>query len=430
MTDRVLAMLYQYLLSNQALHLNETFQVYCKILSIEHSSFQKKPTARKKKRPTVHVHVGSSRKLYRYPWAIDVPSNEKWKGLCLIICTIFGLLQHLYFETNKKNKLYEYVRRINGLVEDKRKQAEKILADQLSLLFSTTGLKQTGPYELKSTVILLAHTYKCQFFIFDSFNRKSKLYFMYPENYDDSLKPLFFFRPKFDSGHVVFIKKLNSFFNTNYSVCFACFKHFKRKRDSRSSHLCQKKKSCFACRRFFQSTETYTNSGIKMFFCDKLVTEESQFSCPKCNCDLYSNHCYAGHKRFCKGRGYFGYKCSSCNQFTYCTGKLTSEDLKKNHNCTDLKHCKFCYQKKELDHLCPLKFEKVSVYHTRLSFFHIFFDVKSKDPLGALFLREEKNRGAFTYYSYFAPQINLQDCVKFEYLVFDYLLFVVFEFSS
>ena len=33
MTDRVLTMLYQFLLSNQALELNETFQIYLKVLS-------------------------------------------------------------------------------------------------------------------------------------------------------------------------------------------------------------------------------------------------------------------------------------------------------------------------------------------------------------------------------------------------------------
>lgn len=40
MTDRVLSMLSQYLLSNQSLQVDETFQVYLKILSIEHMEHQ------------------------------------------------------------------------------------------------------------------------------------------------------------------------------------------------------------------------------------------------------------------------------------------------------------------------------------------------------------------------------------------------------
>lgn len=40
MTDRMLTMLWQYLLSNQSLMLNDTFQVYLKILSIDHVRFR------------------------------------------------------------------------------------------------------------------------------------------------------------------------------------------------------------------------------------------------------------------------------------------------------------------------------------------------------------------------------------------------------
>ena len=40
-TDRVLSMLAQYLLSNQSLALNDTFQVYLKILSMDHMDYRK-----------------------------------------------------------------------------------------------------------------------------------------------------------------------------------------------------------------------------------------------------------------------------------------------------------------------------------------------------------------------------------------------------
>lgn len=40
-TDEVLSMLNQYLISNQSLQVNETFQVYIKILSYEHMEYRK-----------------------------------------------------------------------------------------------------------------------------------------------------------------------------------------------------------------------------------------------------------------------------------------------------------------------------------------------------------------------------------------------------
>ena len=74
MTDRVLTMLYQFLLSNQALELNETFQIYLKVLSIDHSTFNAslKPRKQYKKRP--RLHVGNSDRHYNFKWAIDIPS--------------------------------------------------------------------------------------------------------------------------------------------------------------------------------------------------------------------------------------------------------------------------------------------------------------------------------------------------------------------
>ena len=274
-TDRVLSMLYQYLLSNQSLELNESFQIYLKILSIEHSQFRSlKPIQRNRPKRVFKTHVGETRRLYNYKWGIDVPPLESFFQKCLLTCTILALAQHAFSE-NKKHKLYLYLSKINSVVLSKKNYAIKCFEKELEKLFSCTSIKRTGPYELKATIVLLSETYKCQFFIFDGINNSSKMYLMYPEQYDDSLKPIYLFRPQFDSGHVIFIRHLNAFYKANSFVCFACFRLFKKNRESRSSHLCKKRKTCFACRRFFQSTTTYLNALTLSNFCDKLVTNSS-----------------------------------------------------------------------------------------------------------------------------------------------------------
>ena len=100
MTDRVLSMLYQYLLSNQTLELNETFQVYLKILSVEHSKFKatQKPKKNLVKKLSKKVHLGQSNRFYNYNWAIDVPSVGLFANKCLLICVVLALAQHEYFE--------------------------------------------------------------------------------------------------------------------------------------------------------------------------------------------------------------------------------------------------------------------------------------------------------------------------------------------
>ena len=406
MTDRVLSMLYQYLVSNQALRLNETFQIYCKILSVEHSKFNETQTkTNRKKRKVANVHVGNSTRRYNFKWAIDV-DLEDFIGKCLLTCTILSLLQHAFFESQGKNKLFLYASRIHSSIEQKKNMAKKIITQQLNELFSVTGLKQTGPYQLKSTIILLSETYHCQFFIFDCINRSSKLYLMYPKIYNDSLKPIFLFRPQFDSTHLLFIRNSSHFFSATNSMCLQCLKTFKRNRDSRSTHLCPKRPTCFACRRFFMSETTYVHSNLTKRFCDKFLIKDRPFSCPTCNCEIVSEHCLRGHKRFCKGKGYFGYKCNSCNRFTYCHSKMTSQDLKQKHSCDDLRICKNCYQKREPDHLCPLKIEKLLSFHTRLAFFEIIFDNITRKPLMAIILREEKERGIFEQYLFFDPETS------------------------
>jgi len=411
MTDRVLTMLYQFLLSNQSLELNETFQIYLKVLSIEHSSFNAslKPRKTPIKRP--RLHVGNSKHLYRLKWAIDVPSEKMLEGKCLLTCTILALLQHLFFENKKDNKLFTYVSRIQSSVKTHQKFALKLLSEELEKLFSVTGLKQTGPYELKSTIVMLSKTYKCQFFIFDGTNNCKKLFLSYPKQYDDSLKPIFLYRPSLDSEHLLFIRNLKSYFLANSFVCLACHREFKHNRSARCSHLCKKKDTCFACRRFFQTKSSYVNSQLENLFCDKLITSELSFKCATCNCTIFSKKCLHGHKRFCRGQGYFGYKCDDCKKFTYCDSQ-TSAQLKNNHRCIDSKMCKGCFKLKEPDHLCRMKFEKCLKGHTRLAFFKIAFDKISSEPLFAIFYREEQERGTFSKYVFFEPTLEVSNIEK------------------
>lgn len=399
MTDRVLSMLYQYLLSNQTLELDRSFQIYCKILSIEHSKYKETQIPRKKFKKFRKVHLGQSSRKYSYKWAIDVPQEENFIQKCLLTCTILAFAQINFFESKRKDKKFLYLSGIKSSIESKRKYAFKILNNELEKLFSVTNLKRTGPYNLTSTIILLSKTYKCQFFVFESFNHSTKLFYTYPKSYNDSLKPIYLFRPEFDSDHVMFIKNINSFFRANSYICFGCFKPFKRLKDSRSPHLCSKKESCFACRCFFQNGKTYINQALDKQFCDRFVTSENSFLCSTCNCQVFSEKCYRNHKRICKGKGYFGYKCLKCNKFSYCQNN-TSEEVKNNHQCFKSSFCKLCFNLKEDNHLCPIRKEKPQKYLTRLAFFEVIFDINNV-PIAFIFYREEIERGFFTPHAFF-----------------------------
>ena len=138
-TDRVLSMLYQYLLSNQHLQLDKTFQIYFKILSIEHSKYKQSQPKKNVQRKLAKLHVGDSTRKYQYKWSIDFPKIEPFINHCLLMCSILALAQLEFFESNKTNKKFLYLALIKSKLEAKQNYAKKLMLQQLNNLFSVTS---------------------------------------------------------------------------------------------------------------------------------------------------------------------------------------------------------------------------------------------------------------------------------------------------
>ena len=385
MIDRMLIMLENFLISNQALKLNETFKVYLKILSIDHLNYKRKTALKtispKKRTPAFYKkqHFGGKKiknlREYNYYWAIDIPRGFPKEPLlfedkCLLISIILGLLQNNYFKSEKKDKRFLKAQLINSSCVFKKNLAGKIIADELSKLIENTKLPISGPYQLNATSKLISKLYNCQIFVFDGISDSKKLSFMFPSTYNDSLQPIYLYCPLENPNHLVFIRHLNSYFRGNKRVCFGCKKTFQF---GSRSHLCASKKTCFACRRFFATDKTYLHMNLKQNFCDKEITLETETTCKICNVILYSQHCLKTHRLLCNGKGSFGFRCLQCFKFTYRYGTHSSTTLKEIHQCGETKICKICFQgvQSEEDHLCKLKKEYISNKWPRLAFITI-----------------------------------------------------------
>lgn len=376
LVERILTMLEQFLVSNQTLKLDETFKVYLKVLSIEHMSSQKRQHPKRtknyyKKKKHFGARVNPL-KRYNYYWALDVPDSylkepikNVFQNECLLTATILAILQHKYFKSERKNRLFLQVQYINSVNSAKQTKAGKILLEELNLLKEKTKLPKNGPYALEQTTKILSEIYKCQFFIFDTLHNSNKLTFMYPENYQDDLMPVYLFQPRDAKNHLVFIRNINSYFKANVRICFGCQKTFL---SHKYQHLCPKIKCCFCCRRFFQSEKTFVHQKLQNQFCDKNITTENEIQCTLCNVSCYSKHCYKGHKLLCAGKGTFGYKCLKCKKFSYRYGSFNGLDIKANHKCDDLKRCLFCRKPQEQEHLCELKKENIQNFCPKLAF--------------------------------------------------------------
>ena len=366
MIERLMKMLNQFLISNQSLRVNDTFKVYVKVLSIDHLNHKKQNPPRKKvikkKFKPIHYGAKSSSQKYDYFWAIDVPNGTTkhpnvFENKCLLTCTILGLNQNEYFKSNRKNKEFVYMQKINSLVSHKKEHACKLILTQLNKMIQDLDLPFEGPYDFNETVMKLSSFYNCQFFIFDSIENSSKLKFMYPEDYNDSLQPIYLFEPLDDQSHLIFIRQLNSYFKKNVKVCFSCKKTFK---SFKYKHMCTERKVCFSCRRPFCSKNTYIHEKLKANFCDKNIVSEKPKLCSICNVTMYSMHCQKSHfSTLCNGTGTFGWKCLSCNKFTYRKGNLNAKTIAQLHKC-GVKYCRFCREEMDNEefHICKLKKEK------------------------------------------------------------------------
>lgn len=395
MTNRLLGMFYQYLTSNQELKLNETFKIYLKVLSVEHA----RENATKKKKTYKRKHYGNNEDILKvkYFYAIDVPSGYRvhencFKDKCLVTGIILGYLQNSYFKTNRNDKRYLYAQSINSSLEKKKNHAGNILYQELLKLFEANVISPNGPYDLEKTCKILSNFYSCQIFIFNNVHNSCKLVYSYPECLNDSLMPIYLFQPLSNTNHVLFIKCIDSFYRHNSKICLGCKKAFK---SLNKTHLCPIKKTCFACRKFFASSNTFLHEKNKSHFCDSKIANKNYTKiCGRCNLTLQSFNCFENHNKICFGRGYFGWKCLNCNRFFSPTKNFTSNIIKNQHQCGS-KFCRTCYNYyfvKEF-HLCDLKKETVNKQIPKLAF--ISYAITSESIINFLTVLKETSIGHF-----------------------------------
>lgn len=383
-------MLSQYLVSNQNLELNSSFKVYLKILSVRHMKNQPIRRIANKRKFTGRIHVGikTSQRYYSPKWAYEFLmsnfTNEQQDFLinkCLLIATILSFLQHSFFQSKGSDSRYLVLCNLKSKVKKRRDQAFSLLQNELNEMFCVTKLQRTGPYELKSTLKLLHETYKVQYFIFSGISNSSKISFMYPTDYDDTLMPINLFQPHLEPDHLIFITNINYYFGAKSSFCLACKRLFKRRYNS---HICKVKESCFTCRKILQSKDTFLYLLVDKHFCDKNLSSEEEISCKICNLPTYSERCRSNHKKICNGVGGFGFYCTQCKKFI---AGQNSAQIKLKHKCSDDPLCKFCFKARDPNHLCLLKRERFNENHPRLAFLNVEFFAEG-DPCLALIWRE------------------------------------------
>lgn len=383
LVDRLMQILYNFLLSDENLVVNNGFKIFVDVYSKDHQPKSSKTKILYKGKETADESaVAPKSKNF---WSID-PHPKVLKRCqflvdkCLLIAIILGHLQNLHHEqqleqstapadlkqkpvgragraANKRSK-FSYVAAINQKSPNKQRHGLNILFEEVKKFFDYLQERKVSDADVGNLDLVapVAHdAYSCQLIIFSGLN--NEIEYMFPPTYDESLRPIYLLHP-YKSNHIFMIKSLSVFFRNAQKVsCFFCKNIYKT---LNLNHFCSVRACCLACRRFFTRSHTVPSKIHSKNFCngDKSLTTFLS-TCKVCGVKLLNELCALYHKRHCGSKGNLGYKCQKCNKYFLRNKRFTNvNEFYRLHECGEklCKTCK-CYILSEDNdgHLCQMK---------------------------------------------------------------------------
>jgi len=386
--DYTISMFNRFLQSNAELRLDESFQIYFKVLSLPHVKYphnRRGPTA----------VLGCKRNTF-IPGTLDfeIGFNDQpsiFQNMCLLTSTILGkekvkanetkhyrkfnLLLPLCsgFKKHTYSKIDKNARRVKKDIVTvlQKKIAGQTMTKEIEQVIKHCKIPKIGPYNAYDVCPLLSDFFKCQIHLIEGMQSKNASIVSFPSKFDDSLPQIVLF--KVENDHVTFVSNLKMFFrHFNKRICFGCFKTF----SPRYKHLCLKY-TCFPCRRLYGSESTYHFSDPYFEYCDSAILDKLlsiPFSCPKCFISITTENCKKGHITVCgnpenDSKGRAGFNCPNCGTFFY-KGFPNAEMARLKHSCDpSKKNCKLCGLVIHENHQCLIKPKEHTKKWPNLAFF-------------------------------------------------------------
>lgn len=376
LVDKLLQMLSSFLISNANVTVNDEFNIYVDVYSKDHSNSKKKMR---------NIYQGRKPKNQsKNFWAIDLQESdclpsEYLNDKCLLTSIVLGHLQNCLLEKNDKR--YDYAKKILEKSPRKCHHAFNTVKDTVDLCLDYLKGENVFDYCNLDQVAPVVHTaLNCQIIIFSGFDNTIR--YMYPETFDESLRPIFLFDSDDNTNHIIFIKNLRSFFNASkLKTCLFCKTTFKT---LNQDHQCSIRPTCRSCKRHFSVDEKSPCQFFKDYFCGKTLSEDlTDKFCKVCKSKPLSKQCALLHSKVCGKVGRLGYQCPKCNKFIFTTKRQkNAKEIKINHSC-DEKFCKLCkkYHNEEHNHLCKLhevNFNNFANQATQLGFLTMEFLTESE----------------------------------------------------
>jgi len=327
-------------------------KVFFKVISSAHINY---PHHRRKAVP-VRQSVGgrSSKGCFLQGGLINIPvgypkSPNAFKDQCLIVSVIFGHMKLTNIQQYNKIKIICYKKS----TQEAKNEAGEIFETLIQKLCLDCDIVPVGPYDL-DILLKISNKLNLQIHLITSLDGRTPGVLSYPPGNDLTRRRLYLLLDS--QSHIVVIDSLKTFFRQNQKIiCFSCLKFFPFDWIG-NRHRCLKQRSCFNCSGILLTDETEKVENEMIFFCNSKLenVKVEVFRCSKCNLSFETLNCFENHQKHCiKNHG--GWKCLNCNVFQKCCNK-TVEEIQVSHICGQLKKkCSFCYQLKEVDHICQIK---------------------------------------------------------------------------
>jgi len=376
----VMVMLNRFLASNEELRLDQGFRVYFKIFSYNHTKWPKRRSGSGIKRS---LGCKRSEAPLNIAGVIEIKpgflgDEAAFENKCLLWSTLICHFANEAFQSSKEGSIFEKLTHLwtKRSTQKNKKDAGKLLKQEIEKLISQLDLPVNGPYNIIETLPKLCHHFSSQIHVIRSTQEPEANVESFPSSvWDDTLPQIFLYLS--EPGHVVPIINLKKYVNKNNQLCLICRKTF----TPFYRHVCSfKEKSCFLCNCYYAKENTIIQKNLPFQYCfSKLDLHLPNFIvCNICNYKFPTQRCFDSHKVICgvkSKRGRIGWFCDTCNKFV--KGN-SSENVKKQHKCLakNEKKCRICqevFEKSSVAHQCKLGKEKLTERWPNLIFFSFEF---------------------------------------------------------
>ena len=385
LVNHVMGTFNAFLHSSAEIRLDDSFEIYFKILSNASINY---PAHRRKTVPLRQLvgHKTTESKIFLAGGLIDLPTefpNKKnsLQNKCLLATVIFSFFKHADATKYLQMKKMCYVRTSQV---DKNK-AGQLLFDEIEKFCLSQNVPIDGPHVLETVLPQLAEHFKIQIHLIlslDGLRHVNKL--SYPEGHNlNKYRIYLYLQP---SAHILIIDNLKAFFTHNKRrICFDCGK-FGQYCYKSNPHQCRTRVNCVRCHGSFKTEETVQVPNEIIYFCDSKTLSENQEVkvCTKCNFTFVSKICFSNHIKGCE-QNKLNIKCSFCPVYLPAWSKET-------HVCGQFpKRCQICFELTTEDfHICKVRKEKIHNLWPNLGFLNMKFKSTSTGNCQDCFLIKKK----------------------------------------